>query len=569
MAAVRRTDRALRALARLYPWEASATEDLRRAVAYVGIGADADTVVAAGYGAGVLVATSVVTAAGLAGAPPALAGALALAAGLGVTHGVHAWPLSLATMRRSDALGEAPTLLGRAVLRMRIAPAAERAAAFAAEHGTGPLAASLGEHARRARGAPESGLAGFAATWADWFPALRRAALLVESAADAPPGERERTLDRAMDAVLDGTRDRMAAFADDVTGPATAVYAFGVLLPLALVSVLPAARAAGLPATLPAVAVAYDLLLPAGLCWATWWLLARRPVAFPPPSVPPGHPETRNQRWHALGVCCVAAVAGLPVAGLLAGRWAAPLLAAGWGPGAALVWWYRPAKRVRDRVRAVEAGLPDALYLVGRRVQQGTAVEAAVATAAEEVSGPAAEVFADAARRDRQLRVGLRAAFLGDHGPLATLPSPGARTAAETLALAAREGRPAGDAAVAMADHLEALSAVETEARRSLARVTDTLHSTALLFGPLVGGVTVALADGMATVEGAAAPVPVAGLGLAVGGYVVILSAILTVLSVGLARGLDRPLLGYRCGVALVVAPTVFVVAFALAGTAV
>ena len=73
------------------------------------------------------------------------------------------------------------------------------------------------------------------------------------TAATTGAGERARTLDRAMDAVLDGTRDRMAAFADDVQGPATAVYAFGVLLPLALVSVLPAARAAGLPATLPAV----------------------------------------------------------------------------------------------------------------------------------------------------------------------------------------------------------------------------------------------------------------------------------------------------------------------------
>jgi len=559
---------AVRLCARLYPRPVEAGEELRRALAYLGASVAAETVVRAGYGAGLLVGGVAAVAAVVLGLRPVGAVAVALATMVAAAHAVHELPASLATMRRTDALGEAPTLVGRAVMRMRVAPTVEGAAAFAADRGEGPLAASLGEHVRRARGTPGSGLERFAAAWADRFPALRRGALLVEAAAEAGPGERTRTLDRAMDAVLDGTRDRMAAFADDVQGPATAVYAFGVLLPLALVSVLPAARAAGLPATLPAVVVAYDLLLPAGLLWATWWLLARRPVAFPPTRVPRDHPAVRDARWPALAVGAGGAALGW-FAGSLAAPWAGPLLAVGWGAGGALLWWFRPVERVRDRVRAVEAGLPDALYLVGRRVEAGTAVERAVAAAADEVAGPTGAVLADAARRGRQLRVGLLAAFVGEHGPLARLPSARARTAAATLALAAREGRPAGAAAVAMADHLEELAAVEAEARRSLARVTGTLASTALLFAPLVGGVTVAMAAGMRTVEGAVAPVPAAGLGLAVGAYVLALAVLLTALSTGLDRGLDRALVGYRCGRALVVAPAAFLAAFRAAGLAV
>jgi Flp pilus assembly protein TadB len=562
------TTTALALLARLYPWPVDAGVELRRALAYLDVDATPETVGRAGYGAGLLAAVVVAGLALTVGVPPSATTTLALAAGLGAVHAVHAAPQSLATMRRTDALGEAPTLVGRAVLRMRISPAVERAAGFAGDRGDGPLAASLDEHVRRARGTPDSGLGRFAAEWADWFPALRRAALLVESAGDAGPGERARTLDRAMDAVLDGTRDRMAAFADDVQGPATAVYAFGVLLPLALVSVLPAARATGLPATLPAVVVGYDLLLPTGLLWATWWLLARRPVAFPPTRVPRDHPDVRDARWPAIVLSCGAAATGWMGGSLLA-AWAGPLLAAGWGVGAALVWWFRPVKQVRDRARAVEGGLPDALYLIGRRVAGGTAVERAVSAAADEVADPTGAVLADAARRNRQLRVGLGDAFLGDHGPLATLPSTRAQTAAETLALAAREGRPAGAAAVAMADLLEELAAVEAEARRSLARVTETLASTAVLFAPLVGGVTVAMAAGIESVDGAVAAVPTAGLGLAIGVYVLLLSVLLTALSTGLDRGLDGALVGYRCGRALLVAPTVFLVAFRLAGAAV
>lgn len=559
---------ALSLLARLYPWPVAPGPELRRSLGYLDVEATPERVVRAGYGAGVLVAIGVAVVGALSGLPWPVTGPLALAGAFGTIHAVHEAPGSLATMRRTDALGAAPQLVGRAVLGMRIAPTVERAASFAAERGEGPLAASLDEHVRRARGTPDSGLARFAAEWADWFPALRRASLLVESAAAATAGERARTLDRAMTAVLDGTRDRMAAFADDVQGPATAVYAFGVLLPLALVSVLPAARAAGLPATLPAVVVGYDVLLPAVLLWATWWLLARRPVAFPPTPVPPNHPEVHDARWPALAIGATAAVAGVLGGSILVG-WTGPLLAAGWGPGGALLWWYRPIAHVRARVRAVEQGLPDALYLVGRRVEQGTAVERAVGDAATEVAGPAGAVLADAARRSRQLRVGLREAFLGEHGPLATLPSSRARTAAATLALAAREGRPAGAAAVAMADHLEELTAVEAEARRSLSRVTDMLGSTAVLFAPLVVGVTVAMAAGMRPVGGAVVAVPTAGLGLAVGGYVLLLAAILTTLATGLDRGLDPALVGYRCGRALVVAPTVFVGAYLVAGTAV
>jgi hypothetical protein len=101
-----------------------------------------------------------------------------------------------------------------------------------------------------------------------------------------------------------------------------------------------------------------------------------------------------------------------------------------------------------------------------------------------------------------------------------------------------------------MADHVDDLQRVEREARRELASVTGTLRNTAAIFGPLVGGATVALADGMATGT-LGEPLPTAALGLAVGGYVLLLATILTALATGLERGFDRALVGYRLGLAL------------------
>ncbi len=558
-------------LARLYPWSVEPSEELDRALGFLGTTVAPETVVRAGYGAALacvpIVGIGVVLSPAWLRPLVGLGGMVAL---VGLIHVVHAVPQVLSTARRTRALGEAPALVSRAVLRMRLTPATESAAAFAAETGHGPLAASLREHVRRAAGTPRSGLADFTAEWNEWFPALRRALLLVESAGTAPAGERERTLDRGIDAVLDGARDEMSAFAASLQGPATALYAFGVLLPLALVALLPAVGTTGVSVPLAAIVLVYDLLLPGVLLAASVWLLVRRPVTFPPPRISRSHPALPARRWPPVVAGGVTAAVSGFVSVVVLADWTVPLAAVGSGIGATLVGHYRPVKAVRDRVAAVEDGLADALYHVGRRVEEGQAVETAIASAAEEVTDATGQVFADAAHRQRQLKIGVREAFLGEFGALATLPSTRGRSTATLLALAAREGKPTGGAIVDMADHVEELATVERDARHQIGQVTSTLANTAAVFAPLVAGATVALADGMTMGSGgqmtATGGPGTAGLGLSVGVYVLVLAALLTTLATGLSRGLDRALVGYRVGWAVLAATATYLASFYASG---
>jgi hypothetical protein len=516
---------------------------------------DVRTLVAATDGLGIVVGCCLSIAAVLVGTPSLLL--VALATGYGTAVLTRGGIAAIGNARRSRTLGTAPTVVSRAVLRMRIRPTAEGAAAFAAET-DGRLGDRLAEHVARSRGTPRSGLNAFADAWRERFAALHRAITLVEAAADAPPEERDRTLDRSMDAILEGTSDRATEAADSLRGPSTAVYAFGVLLPLALVSVLPAAGAAGLEATLPIIVALYDIVLPVGLVCVGGWLLAKRPVAFPPAGT---SAETARSLLSA-GVAVVVAVAGWIVAGIAFASWTRPLAAIGVGVGAALLVRYRPVVTVRNRTEDLEDTLPDALYLVGRRVSDGIAVERAVAAAAEELGSITGDTFAAAARRQRQLRVGVEAAFVGDHGALESVPSQRAESAARLLGMAAGAGPPAGRALVETADHLDELQRVEREARRSLGRVTSTLSNTAAFFGPLVGGATVALADSVGTTEALDGGAPeTAGLGLAIGVYVLLLAVILTGISTGLQRGLDRATVGYRVGATLCTATVTYLVA--------
>jgi hypothetical protein len=511
--------------------------------------------------AGLAVGWWVGVAALLAGRPAMLL--VAPCAGYGATVSVRGGVLAAVNVRRSRALGTAPALVGRAVLRSQIEPTPERAAAFAADT-EGRLGDRLGERVRRARGTPRSGLGEFAAAWRDSFPALHRALTLVAAAAEAPPAERDRALDRAMDAVLDGTRERAADATDALRGPATAVYAFGVLLPLALVGVLPAAAAAGLEATLPAVVAVYDFLLPVALIAASGWLLARRPVAFPPTRV-----DRDDSRWPPVVAGLAAAAGGATLVGVTLPQWTCPVAAVGFGAGVALLVRYRPVVADRERADALDAALPDALYLVGRRVADGVAVERAIVDAGRELDGVAGTVFEAAARRQRQLRVDVESAFAGEYGALEGVPSRRADGAVRLLGVAASAGPPAGRALVETADHLDALRRVEAEARRDLGRVTSTLGNTAAFFGPLVGGATVALAEGVGAAGGIDGGAPAtSNLGLAVGGYVLVLAVVLTALSVGLDRGLDRATVGYRVGGALCAATVTYLVAFRVAASA-
>lgn len=558
-------------LARAYPWPVTVGDDLRRAVAFLDFESDAETVVRAGYVASVPVALCVFVGATLLtpGVPAVTRLLLAVTGGLAATHAVHRLPVGMAALRRTRALGETADLVGRAALRMRLEPAPERAAAFATRTGDGPLASSLASHVRRERGTPDSALESFAAEWSPWFPALDRAVSLLLTSADAPEGERSRSLDRALEAILDGTRDEMADFAATVRGPTTALYAFGVLLPLALVGVLPAARAAGIVFPASAFVFVYDVALPLTVVAASAWLLVRRPVALPPPRVDGDHPDVGAGPWRGL----LAGAAGVAVGWVGGGTvapWASPVAAAGFGLGAALAAHYYPMARVRRRVRDVESRLDDALYLVGRRVDDGTAVETAVEAAADDIDGATGDVLSEAAGVRSRLRVGVREAFLGEYGALADVPSPRTRGAAALLAVAASEGRPAGGAVVATADHLRDLRSVEREARRQLASVTGTLGNTAAFFAPLVAGATVAMAARMAETDlslsgDATTALSTATLGLSVGAYALCLAVLLTALSTGLDRGLDRTLVGYRVGLALLAATGSYLAAFCVA----
>ncbi|MFW5903105.1 MAG: type II secretion system protein [Halolamina sp.] len=494
-------------------------------------------------------------------------GGIGLALAGTLAYGTWVAPDVVASFRRRTAAGGTPELVAYAVLQARLTPSLERAARFAGQHAGGDLGRSL---ARLTTGATtgRSGWERFAEEWSEFDESLPRSVSLLVAGIESAPPARDALLDRALQTVLAGSRDRVASFASAVRAPATGIYAFGVMLPLALVGLLPVAASAGVGVSPAGIAVLYDGVIPIGLLGASAWLAARRPAVSRPPT---GVDALRSPRSLTLTGALVGgtAVATAVLARAVFPGWTTWILVPGVSLGVGIVYWFDPVRERRESVQNIETGVPDAVTLVGHRLAAGDPLETAVAVVGERLTGETAAVFRTATTRHRRLRITMAEAFTGSVGALEPYASPRTETAIALIEAAARNGTDGGETLVTVSSYLRELDAVEREARRELARTTGTLRQTALVFGPAIAGVTVALATGMGALGDTGQAVSVPALGVVVGGYVLALAVVLPALSVVLERGLDGALVGYRIGVALATASTVYPVTFLAARTVV
>ncbi|GAA0653057.1 type II secretion system protein [Salarchaeum japonicum] len=546
-------------LARVAPVSAGGDPDLDRALALLDRPEDAETVRTAALALPVLAAGPALV---LATVASLMLGLAVLACGSLAAAGILALPALAADARRSRALGDGPDLVCRAVLAGALEPTPEHTAAFAAD-APGALAARLAGHVRYALGAPTTAWTRFRRAWRDHDPELARAVALVEAATNAPDAERARLLDRALAVSLDAVAARVTDYASTLSTLVTGVYAAGVVLPLALVGLLPVAPVSGLSVPLVGLAVVYDLVLPLALAAAIAVVLARRPAAFPAVPIPRDHPALAGRARPALVWAAAAAACALAVFAVLA-PWALPFAPVA-GLGAGLVRWTRPVLGVREDVAALERGLPDALVVVGQHVRRGRPPEGALAAAAAELDGTVSTVFADASRLQRTLTVDTRTAFLGRYGALRDLPSARARSTVAVLGDAAAAGPPGGRVLVSLADHLDRLVRVERDTAADLAAVTNALDTTGRWVAPCVAGVTVALARTLRPLGDGALPYSPDALALVVGGYVAALAVLLPAFASVVRHGADRARAVHAAGSALAVAAVVYPVVATLA----
>ncbi len=210
---------------------------------------------------------------------------LATVLGLGLGYYLMRYPVSLMKSMRIKASSQVVIAILYMVISMRISPNVERALRFTSSNISGVLAWDM----RKLMWDIEMGkyysaneaLLDYIAKWKPENEEFSESLRLIMESQRQPPDKGEKTLDEALRVVLEGTRDRMKHYAQDLQMPVTMIHMMGIVLPILGSVMAPMAAVFMADRVTPwHFLIGYDVVLPIILIWFIRNVLSKRPVTF-------------------------------------------------------------------------------------------------------------------------------------------------------------------------------------------------------------------------------------------------------------------------------------------------
>ena len=507
---------------------------------------------------------------------------------LGVLSFTAAYPKMQARRLRNKALGRLPETINYLVMSMKLSPSLDRAIDFAAQNLDEPLASAMKRilwnvYMRKHHSIEES-FVSFSYEWGDWNEDFKRSLYAIRAA------ELERTqeglnrgLEKASEIILTGTKQTMETYTEKLSGPTFILFAMGILLPMILGSMLPMMSVGGMSIGVVQLVLLMDVAIPAVSFGYAYSILGNRPGTTPPPHlVERSKDKSRRPILGAILIAALFAPLALPQVSAIFGWGYLPIL---WALGGAVSFYAfmsaRELKRRRDEIKTLEDELPDALFQLGSRISEGKAIEAALEKTSETMKGTLiAALFHRMARVLQMTRTSLDEALFGRSGILKDHPSRILRATMRTVVeVVKKDAVTAGQTIVGLSNHLRDMQKVEHEIRTKLSQVMGMMTSTALIFAPVVLGVTSALyfvmahvMEGLKGVSGAGfsfgggTVVPYQTFTLVLGFYLFLTVLVISYFVSGMKEGDDPVDLRYQIGRTMPIALLIYSLATMVGG---
>lgn len=424
---------------------------------------------------------------------------------------ISEYPKTKAKYMKIHSLGDIPEVLCYIVMYLKLIPNLENAIRFASKESK----TSLGKDLRKLmwdleikiHNSIDDALTYFADTWGRWSEYLKRSIYLIRSAVhEERESERIITLDRSLDIVLEGTKSTMIDFVNKMHQPVLAIYSFGVMIPLAMVAILPAVAIVGFKISIFQIILIYDFILPILLLFYIRKTLISRPATFNPPAIPKKHPSLIdiNRRKNFM----ISIIGGFFVSSPLFLSIIFPSIEFPF-PSTLFILWgltsiisiyclktYSPYKKIRDEIREMEREFGDSLYVIGKRIMEGKSAEEAFNYAGEALRGmKMGEIFRKTSFNLLSMRMDIQNALFDEKfGSLKNVYSDRIKAIMKLFAEGIKKSYyVAGTSIIKIADHLKHLQDVEKNLKNALNAITSTLRSTANLFAPVIAGITLGI----------------------------------------------------------------------------
>lgn len=440
------------------------------------------------------------------------------------------YPKTYARYIKIHSLGDIPEVLSYLVMYLKLVPNLENSVKFATSESSTSLVKELRkmlwDMEIRVYYGIDDAFISFANFWGKWSEHFKRALYLIRSSIhESEEAQRIITLNRALDVGLDGTRDLMNKFASKLHQPTMFIYSIGIMIPLSIIAMLPAAGLIGMKITIFQVFLLYDIILPLFIFLYTRKILLSRPATFNPPNIPSDHPDLVNIDKHKGLIISVAAGLLIALPGIFSmivpiyvennssndilnfvsnpaglNSYFPVTLFIIWGIATTITIYslsvYRPYKKIRDNIKQIEREFSDALYILGKRISEEKSPEKSFIYAAKTMEGAEiAEVFSQTGYNLAAMHTNIsNALFSPEYGSLRYVYSDRIRAIMHLFVEGIQKSqRSASISIIRIADHLKELQQVESKIKDTLYSLTSTLRSTAAIFAPLIAGVTLAI----------------------------------------------------------------------------
>jgi Flp pilus assembly protein TadB len=451
---------------------------------------------------------------------------------------IASYPEKRAKRLRIQTLGRMPEAINYMSMAMHLTPSLDRAVDYAAENIDEPLATNLKRILWnvyvREHDSIEDSFISFAYDWGDWNEDFKRALYAIRSATLEKTREGlHRCLEKANQIILEGSKMQIEKFANALGGPTMVLFSLGILLPLMLTAMLPMAGL-GEEFTFQ-LALLLDVLLPVCLFAYAYRILGRRPGTTTPPQVPSRLTSVERRAIIITAVLMAIGLIGFgimliivsgsatgPSGNFLKTISALPIV---WGIGLPLAYYCKltslQQKRERDLAKKMESEFPDALFQLGSRIAEGKPIEHALEKTANSMEGTEiSTVFRKISYHIQISRAPLRDALFGMKGVLRDSHSRTIKATMRTVVESVKkDAATAGAIIINFSNYLRELKKVEHDTETRMNQVMTMMVSTAMIFAPIVMGITVSLYFMLSRILGEIPPLGgggMAGLGFGV-----------------------------------------------------
>ncbi len=446
---------------------------------------------------------------------------------------VMEYPYSYANKERIRSLGYIPEIVNYFVMAMKVNPNLEKALEFVAEHGHGRIAKDvrklLWDLKTGKYRTTEEALDNLAWRWGEYSEEFKHALMLIRSSVMEPDDtKRNALLDRALQDVLDGIKEKMDMYSRQMHQPSVYLYYIGVMLPLLLIIMAPVGAMMGggqmaVLSQLPVMILLYNILIPIGSFYMAKSILGKRPPTRPVPQIPDDFPGLPKKGWfkvfkYELPVYFIAgAIFAVFVAlGYVLEPVLNPVPPAwkhqSWFPffeitgvilGAvyAVSFWlwanHKDKRKAQLEIVQMENEFQDSLYVLASRLGEGRPIEDALRYAAEflPTSQASKRLFLPTLHNIKMLGMTLKMALFDPaYGSLRWIPSGFIKTTMKIVVDSMSLGvQMAARSLTGLSMQLRDMQKVEQALRSMLEDITNMMASMATLIAPVVLGITVAL----------------------------------------------------------------------------